>query len=167
MKKDESFKTKEENKISDSTLNDLNGNYSKYVVEDIDCLFESSNEDIDTKMNKIINKRKNEHNSDNIIIHKSKINTSESKSKEKNNKENRQEIKKEKNIIKEINNNLSLKRNNSFDEKKNKILDKKRKLEFMKKKGEAFINNLNIQSKQTKKEIEDIENQIIKQKIKN
>ena len=39
MKKDESNINKEENKISDSTFIDFNGNYSKYIVEDIDCFF--------------------------------------------------------------------------------------------------------------------------------
>ena len=163
MKKDESNINKEENRISDSTLNDLNGNYSKYIVEDIDCLFESSNEDIDTKMNNIINKRKKEdNNTNNIIIHKNKIDT-KSKSKEKNKIE--QENKLEINNIRTINNS-SLNKNNSFDEKKNKILVKKRKLELIKKKGEKYIDNLNFQSKKTKKEIEDIENQITKQKNK-
>ena len=165
MKKDESNINKEENKISDSTFIDFNGNYSKYIVEDIDCFFESSNEDIDTKMNNIINKRKKEDNANNIIIHKSIIDTNESKSKEKNKieKEKVKENKVEINNIRTINSS-SLNKNNSFDEKKNKILAKKRKLELLKKKGEKFIDKLNFQSKQTKKEIEDIENQIIEKK---
>ena len=59
MKKNEINKNKEENLFNDSTLNDLNEFYSKYVIDDIDFLSQSWNDDINYKMNNMINKRKN------------------------------------------------------------------------------------------------------------
>ena len=62
MKKNEINKNKEENIFNESTLNDLNEFYSKYVIDDIDFLSQSSNDDINAKMNNMINKRKNLNN---------------------------------------------------------------------------------------------------------
>ena len=53
---DESNKnSKEEYKIDDTILNDSEEHYSKYIIDDIDFLSQSSSGDIDTKMNKMIN----------------------------------------------------------------------------------------------------------------
>ena len=45
----------EEIKNENTTINDLDELYSKYLIEDLDFLSQSSNDDIDTKMNKMIN----------------------------------------------------------------------------------------------------------------
>ena len=58
---------KEDFKNEDTTLNDLDELYSKYIIDDIDFLSKSSNDDIDTKMNKMINIIKKGGNINNII----------------------------------------------------------------------------------------------------
>ena len=57
---------KEENKNDEMTLNDLDELYSKYLMDDIDFLSQSSNDDIETKMNKMINLMKKERKNNNI-----------------------------------------------------------------------------------------------------
>ena len=65
---DESIKlSNEENKIEEPTLNDLEEHYSKYLIDDLDFLSQSSIDDVDTKMNKMLSLIKKGGNINNII----------------------------------------------------------------------------------------------------
>ena len=92
MQKDENTKpqNKEEEKNS-IILDDISDeNYSKYIINDSDFFSQSSNDDIETKMNKMINIIKNGGNINNIISNnnnKDKINKSQQTLKKENKKE--------------------------------------------------------------------------------
>ena len=145
---------KEDFKNEDTTLNDLDELYSKYIIDDIDFLSKSSNDDIDTKMNKMINIIKKGGNINNIIdkedikeeqkkkdekkekiIEKSKKEDENVKMKqmdEKNEKEKKTEKKENEKLkeeLKEELNNISS-INTSSPYKKNNIIDKDKKLKI-------------------------------------
>ena len=100
MKKNEEKNNKEENKNEETILNDLEEPYSKFLIEDIDFLSQSSNDDIDTKLNKMLDIIKKGGNINNIIDNnknkniKKDIKEEERKKEEKNEKEkdNKKEI---------------------------------------------------------------------------
>ena len=158
MKKKEINKNKEENIFNDSTLNDLNEFYSKYVIDDIDFLSQSSDNDINAKMNNMISKRKNLNNTNST----------------KKNLEKKEDEKKEREFKEEINNISAIKhtsftqKNNAIeDEKTMKISSKIKRLELLKKKEEKYMDIINFETDIRKKEIEKIQNQINKQNDKN
>lgn len=120
MKKDENTKpeNKEEEKNSIILDNISDENYSKYIINDSDFFSQSSNDDIETKMNKIINIIKNGGNIHNIISNnnnKDEINKSQQTLKNENKKE--IQIKNNENIIKEEYN--KEKKDEPIKEKKN------------------------------------------------
>ena len=188
---DESIKiSKEENKVEETTLNDLDENYSKYHIDDLDFLSQSSNDDIEAKMNKMLNLIKKGGNIHNIIDKSYKKEEREENKKDDimNNsilkKENKNEIK-EDNKIKDVKfktqnqlinniskdesinslsllNDSSMNKNQSIEneEKKQKISYKKKKLELIKKKEEQYLDIINNQSKIRENNIQKIENQI-------
>ena len=154
MKKDEiNISNKEENKYNDSTLNDLNEFYSKYIIEDIDLFSQSSNEDIDKKINKMINKIKNVNNEKSI---------------DENLKEKEKKFKEEINNISAIKK-VSFSKNNNItkEEKRQKISSKMQKLQLLKREEKNKLDILKIKSNISKKEIEKIKNELDKQKDKN
>ena len=164
---------KEDFKNEDTTLNDLDELYSKYIIDDIDFLSKSSNDDIDTKMNKMINIIKKGGNINNIInkedikeeqkkkekiIEKSKKedenvkmkqmdekNEKEKKTEKKENEKLKEELKEELNNISSINTSSPYKKNNIIDkDKKLKISSKVKKLELLKKKEEKYLDIINL-----------------------
>ena len=128
---------KEESNLNETTLNDF---YSKYIIEDLDFLSQSSNDDIDTKMNKMINKIKKRGNinnilSDSINIKEDSISKTiqDNDNKDKLNKKQLDLLKEETNNISSINNAIVYKKRDSLEEeKKNRISSKKKKLELLK-----------------------------------
>ena len=138
---------KEESNLNETTLNDF---YSKYIIEDLDFLSQSSNDDIDTKMNKMINKIKKRGNinnilSDSINIKEDSISKTiqDNDNKDKLNKKQLDLLKEETNNISSINNTIVYKKRDSLEEeKKNRISSKKKKLELLKQKEERYLNIL-------------------------
>ena len=185
MKKNEEKNNKEETKNEETILNDLEEPYSKFLIEDIDFLSQSSNDDIDTKLNKMLDIIKKGGNINNIIDNnknkniKKDIKEEERKKEEKNEKEkdNKKEIenKKEEENMKDESIYLSgvkpliFKKNNNIknDDKMNKISTKKLKLELLKKKEEKYLDIINLQSELKQKNIKKLENQINIQSSKN
>ena len=167
MKNDEDslYSYKEDNKNDTIPSNTLDENYSKFIIDDSDFISKSSNEDIETKMNKMIEQiKKNRSNTINIDndININKIESSDiiqPKPKKDDKKDN---------INNPINskNNLTLyKKNNNIseEEKKYRIAFKQKKLELLKKKEEDYINLINQQANKRQQEIKNIEKQIRKQ----
>ena len=173
----------EEIKNENTTINDLDELYSKYLIEDLDFLSQSSNDDIDIKMNKMINIIKRGGNINNIIDkkdikekekkdekNKKKYKRLDEKEKEKKNEKTEHEK-----VEEEFNNISSIKKTSSVykkndtiaEEKKQKISSKIKKLEILKKKEEKYLDIINLQSKIREKNIKLIENQINRQTNKN
>ena len=154
--------------------NNIDESYSKYMIDDLDFISKSSKEDIETKMNKMIDEIKKGKNLYNINI-KNKNNDAIIGISQIGNEENKYDEKKEKNEKKKILNNKrkinssSLKKydNDSEAEKLNKITLKRKKLELLKKKEENYLDIINIQSKLRKDNIKNLEKQLSKQKNKN
>ena len=191
MKKNEEKNNKEETKNEETILNDLEEPYSKFLIEDIDFLSQSSNDDIDTKLNKMLDIIKKGGNINNIIDNKNKNIKKDIKEEERKKEEKNEKNEKEKNNKKDIENkkeeenmkdeskdesiNLSgikpliFKKNNNIknDDKKNKISTKKLKLELLKKKEEKYLDIINLQSELKQKNIKKLENQINIQSSKN
>ena len=170
MNKDDTIsdKNKEDIKNNDSTLNDLNEFYSKYIIDDIDFLSQSSNDDIDTKMNKMINKIKKGENINNVIDRKYKNKNDTKELQKKDEKLLKEEFKDEIYNISSINNSSVFKKDSTIeDNKKQKISSKKKKLEMLKKKEEQYLDIINLQTKIRQKEIKKLERQINKQIDKN
>ena len=191
MKNDENTKpqNKEEEKNSIILDNISDENYSKYIMNDSDFFSQSSNDDIETKMNKMINIIKNGGNIHNLIYNNNKdeINKSKQTDKKEKNKEikiknetdekggNYEEKKdepiKEKNNDGEMNhakqekqenqvNNINNLENNINNKTINKITLKKKEIELLKKKEENYVNIINSLTDIKKAEIKNIENQI-------
>ena len=165
---------KNNNKNEVSSISDLDETYSKYIIDDQDIISPSSSEDIEIKMNKMIeiikkggninelSKYKNNIHKNNINEIKKKNDKSEEKKEIKEKEEKNMEIKNKRKI-----NSSSLKKNNYFEkEKSNKISFKKIKLEMLKKKEENNLNIINLQSKIKQELIKNLENQLDKQNAK-
>ena len=173
MNESENSKDNSKNKKNiASSINDLDETYSKYIIDDQGFISQSSSDDIETKMNKMIEIIKKGGNINDISkyknnIEKNKINEikkEDDKSEEiKEKKEKNMEIKNKR----KINNPSIMKKNNYFEkEKSNKISFKKIKLEMLKKQEENNLNIINLQSKIKQEHIKNLENQLDKQNIK-
>ena len=145
------------------TLKDIDDYYDQYLMEDIDFLESSNDEDINTKMNKMIANMKKE----------GKITYNNNKNKENElikiePKQNEKEIinedkKDETKSSDSYNNKENKKSGNIFNEKNKKILSKQKKLELLKSKEEKYLNIIKLQRE---KKIKNLENEINKQKDK-
>ena len=171
---------KEEINNEDTILKDLDETYSKYIIDDISFLSHSSNDDIDTQMNKMLNiikkggnikkKKINKKKKVKILEKKDEIKIKEEEKEIKNKKEENNKIikKKEEEEIMgdELKNesNNKLKKNSLLEEeKKHKMSFKMKKLELLKKKEENYLNIINLQSNLKQKEIMRLENEINKE----
>jgi len=164
-------KDNKKNKSSSISDIDIDETYSKYIIDD-QGISQSSSDDIEIKMNKMIEIIKKGGNINDISKYKNnngknKINEIK---KEDDKSENIKE-KEAKNIEiknkRKMNSPSILKKNNYFDkEKSNKISFKKIKLEMLKKKEENNLNIINLQSKIKQEYIKNLENQLDKQNIK-
>ena len=177
---------KEEMKNDDTLLNDLDETYSKYLIGDLDFLSQSSGDDIDTKMNKMINMIKQGGNIKKItekktinIPQKNEAKTRNKSQKSKTKKENENENEKEKEKsdtednkeevknLTSIDNTTSKKSNTIDEERKNKISIKKMNLRLLKKKEEEYLGIINLQTQIRQNRINKLENQINNQTNKN
>jgi len=116
---------KNNNKNEVSSISDLDETYSKYIIDDQDIISPSSSEDIEFKMNKMIeiikkggninelSKYKNNIHKNNINEIKKKNDKSEEKKEIKEKEEKNMEIKNKRKI-----NSSSLKKNNYFEKEK-------------------------------------------------
>jgi hypothetical protein len=167
MKKDEesSSGVMKKNNANDKILEDLDEYYSKYLIDDIDFLDPSSiDEDIDTKMNKMIEKMKTggnitykNENKDNDIMRV------ESNDKKEVNKEEKRNETNETNEANNISSDNNKKNKKILNERNNKILSKQKKLELLKRKEEQYLEMIKFQKE---KQIKYLENKINKLKDK-
>ena len=167
MKKDEesSSGVMKSNNTNGKILEDLDEYYSKYLIEDIDFLDPSSiDEDIDTKMKKMIEKRKNEgnityndENKNNDIIQLQSNDKKEVIKEEKKSETN------ETNEAINISSDNNKKNKKILNEKNNIILSKQKKLELLKRKEEQYLKMIKLQKEQ---KIKYLENKINKLKDK-
>jgi hypothetical protein len=172
MNESENSKDNSKNKKNiASSINDLDETYSKYIIDDQGFISQSSSDDIETKMNKMIELIKKGGNINDLSKYKDNINKNKNIIKEIKKEDDKSKEIKEKNMEiknkRKINNPSMLKKNNYFEqEKSNKISFKKIKLEMLKKKEENNLNIINLQSKIKQEHIRNLENQLDKQNIK-
>ena len=158
---------KEENKNDDTLLNDLDETYSKYIIGDIDFLSQSSNDDIETKMNKMINIIKQGGNIKNIPEMKTRNKNIKNEINEGKEESIKDESKEQLKHLTHRNNTSSKKIVFKNEVAKNKISSKKLKLQLLKKKEENYLGLINLQKEMRQKRIRKLENQINIQTDKN
>ena len=158
---------KEENKNDDTLLNDLDETYSKYIIGDIDFLSQSSNDDIETKMNKMINIIKQGGNIKNIPEMKTRNKNIKNEINEGKEESIKDESKEQLKHLTHRNNTSSKKIVFKNEVAKNKISSKKLKLQLLKKKEENYLGLINLQKEMRQKRIRKLENQINTQTDKN
>ena len=154
-----------------SSISDLDETYSKYIIDDQGIISQSSSDDIETKMNKMIEIIKNGGDINDLSRYRNNIDKNKNKINETKKEDDKSEEIKEKNMEiknkRKINSPSKLKKNNYLvQEKSQKISFKKIKLEMLKKKEENNLNIINLQSKIKQEHIKNLENQLDKQNIK-
>ena len=168
MKKEEESSSrvmKSNNNTNGKILEDLDEYYSKYLIDDIDFLDPSSiDEDIDTKMNKMIEKMKtggnityNNENKDNDIMQLQTHDKKEVIKEEKKNETN------ETNEAINISSDNNKKNKKILNERNSKIFSKQKKLELLKRKEEQYLEMIKLQKE---KKIKYLESKINKLKDK-
>ena len=168
MKKEEESSSrvmKSNNNTNGKILEDLDEYYSKYLIDDIDFLDPSSiDEDIDTKMNKMIEKMKtggnityNNENKDNDLMQLQTHDKKEVIKEEKKNETN------ETNEAINISSDNNKKNKKILNERNSKIFSKQKKLELLKRKEEQYLEMIKLQKE---KKIKYLESKINKLKDK-